>query len=60
MVKWPLLKRSDGSRVVVKVNSLLVQWWTDKIFSSLKALMGGAVSKQGLEKFSVSLVAESA
>jgi hypothetical protein len=43
----------------VKVNSLLVQWWTDRTFSSLKALMVVAVSKQRLPKFSVSLVAES-
>ena len=40
MVKCPLLKRMDSSRVVVKVNNLSVQWWIDSTRSSLKALMG--------------------
>lgn len=39
MVKWPLEKRKAVSRVVVKVNSLSVQWWTDNTRSSLKALI---------------------
>src|SRR5207244_10671570 len=39
MVKWPLEKRSDVSRVVLKVNSLSVQWWTSRTSSSLNALM---------------------
>jgi hypothetical protein len=39
MVKWPLEKRSDGSRVVVKVNRRSVQWCTLKTRSSRKALM---------------------
>jgi hypothetical protein len=41
IVKWPLLKRKDGSRVVVKLNKRSVQWCTDKTVSSLKALMVG-------------------
>jgi hypothetical protein len=40
-VKWPLLKRNEGSRVVVKLNRRSVQWCTDKTVSSLKALMVG-------------------
>jgi hypothetical protein len=39
IVKWPLLKRNEGSRVVVKLNRRSVQWCTDKTVSSLKALM---------------------
>jgi hypothetical protein len=39
MVKWPLEKRSDGSRVVVKVNRRSVQWCTLNTRSSRKALM---------------------
>ena len=41
MVKWPLEKRSDVSRVVVKLNRRAVQWWTDKTSSSRNALMTG-------------------
>src|SRR5690606_7103696 len=39
MVKWPLEKRSEVSRVVVKLKRRSVQWWTLSTRSSLKALM---------------------
>jgi hypothetical protein len=39
IVKCPLLKRSDWSRVVVKVNRRSVQWCTLSTRSSLNALM---------------------
>jgi len=43
IVKWPLENRSAGSRVVVNVNSLSVQWCTLSTVSSLNALMMGFV-----------------
>src|SRR5262245_13566415 len=39
MVNWPLMKRKDGSRVAVKLNSVSVQWRTARTFSWLRLLM---------------------
>ena len=39
MVNSPLRKRNDGSRVVVKLNSVSVQWWTLRTLSWLKLLI---------------------
>ena len=39
MVNSPFRNRNEGSRVVVKENSVSVQWWTLKTLSWLKLLI---------------------
>jgi hypothetical protein len=46
MVKCPLEKRRDWSRVVLKLNSRSVQWWTLNTVSSWNALMGALAKTQ--------------
>jgi len=44
MTNWPLRKRRAGSRVVRKLNSVSLQWWTERTRWAEKLLIVLAIS----------------